>query len=152
MRARRAILLAVAGAALTFASVAVAGQTTQRSGPLTATMYAGTHYPNCKELWPVKVKATYNGSPANASAYYRFLVGGSVVGRVNVFYGTRRNRHNRLYHFVGSFYDNTFGPFGANADGQTIVVEVVVSENGHTVYPYYTVHVQKTQGCKPSKP
>jgi hypothetical protein len=152
MRARKTIFLAVAAAALTVVGAADAGfvgHTTWRSGPLTATLYAGTHSPNCKQLWPVKVVATYNGRPARATAYYEFEYNNKVVEKINVFSATRRNPHNRLWHFTGWFYDNTFGPFGALAEGHTIYVVAVVQDGRYTARPYWRVDVVKTKGCKP---
>jgi len=151
MRVRTAIAAALATAALIGAGIASAGfvgHTTTRSGPLTATLYAGTHSPNCKQLWPVKVVATYNGKPAHATAYYEFEYNDKVVEKINVFSDTRRNRANRLWHFTGWFYDNTFGPFGALAEGHTIYVVAVVQDGRYTTRPYWRVDVVKTKGCK----
>ncbi|MGH2890182.1 MAG: hypothetical protein ACRDNJ_11190 [Solirubrobacteraceae bacterium] len=143
----KAILLAVTALALIAASTAAASTTSYTDGPLTATFSAGTHHPNCKQKWPVTVTARYRGRPAHATAFYQFLANGSVVGRVNVFKGTRRNRHNRLWHFYNRFTDNTFGPFGALAVGEPVTVRAVVSVGRYTAYPSYSVDVVHVRGC-----
>lgn len=148
MRVRKVIAIAVVLAAFVAVGVASASISTYRDGPLTATFKAGTHTPNCKQLWPVTVTASYDGKKAHATAYYQFLYNGHDVENVNVFSDTRRNPHNRLWHFTGSFYDNTFGPFGALAVGHTLVVRAVVKDGRYTAYPWYTVHVVNTRGCK----
>jgi hypothetical protein len=64
-----------------------------------------------------------------------------------VFNGTARNPHNRLYYFYSSFYDNTFGPFGALSVGHRLEVRAVVKAYGHTAYPGLYVTVTNTRGC-----
>jgi hypothetical protein len=145
---RRLLPIALSMTALAVAEVAAASTSTYRSGPLTATFTAGTHHPNCKQLWPVTVTAYYHGRPAHAVAQYQFLYQGQVVSTVNPFSGTRKNRANRPYSFYKSFYDNGFGPFGANAVGQPITVRAVVKVGRYTAYPSYWVVVVKTSGCK----
>lgn len=149
MRARKVVPFAVTVVALAAVGVARAETTTYRDGPLTATLQAGTHHPTCKQIWPVTVTARYHGKPAHATAFYQFLLlpSGHVVGKVNVFRATKRNPHNRLWHFYGRFRDNTFGPFGALAVGNTLRVRVVVRDGRYTAYPWYTVEVKKVRGC-----
>jgi hypothetical protein len=129
------------------ASSASAALGSSRSGPVTAWFSAKGTHPNCKQLWPVGVTVHYRGRPANATAYYQFLYGGQVVATVQVFAGTPKNRHNRLYHFYGSFYDNTFGPFGAAAVGHRLYVRAVVQVGRYKVYPGLYVTVVNTRGC-----
>jgi hypothetical protein len=117
------------------------------NGPVTAWFSAKTTHPNCKQLWPVTVTVHYRGRPTHATAYYQFLNNGQVVGRVQVFGGTRKNPHNRLYHFYDSFYDNTFGPFGALAVGHRLDVRAVVQVGRYTVYPGLYVTVVNARGC-----
>lgn len=149
MRSRKlfAILLTAAAAALIAAGAASAFTASYRAGPLTATFAASTHYPNCKQLWPVTVTARYNGKPAHATAYYQFLVGGELVGNQYPFSGTSKNRSAHIWHFYGSFYDNTFGPFGALAEGHRLTVRAVVQVAGIRAYPGTWVQVQKASGC-----
>lgn len=147
MRVRRAVALVVTATALVAAGIAAASTSSYRDGPLTATFTAGTHHPNCRQIWPVTVVARYDGKPAHATAFYQFLYDGQAVAHLNVFSGTSRNPHNRLWHFYGSFYDNTFGPFGADAVGHTLVVRAVVQDGRYTAYPWYTVEVVNARGC-----
>ncbi|MGH2858665.1 MAG: hypothetical protein ACRDMJ_14420 [Solirubrobacteraceae bacterium] len=146
MRQAKPVLVAVAVAAL--AGAGAASASTYRDGPLTATFRAPTHHPNCRQKWPVTVTATYNGRPARATAFYQFMYGGTVVGRQYPFSNTRRNRHDRLWHFRGRFTDNTFGPFGSLAVGQPITVRAVVRDGRYTAYPSYSVRVVRVRGCR----
>lgn len=148
MRAPKTILVAVTAAALVTVGVANAATTSYRDGPLTATFKAGTGRPNCKQKWPVTVTARYNGKPAHATAFYQFMSGNTVVSHQNPFAGTSRNRRNTIWHFYGSFYDNTFGPFGALAVGHKLTVRAVVTVGHYTAYPSYKVLVVKTSGCR----
>jgi hypothetical protein len=148
MRPRNAIALVVTAAALlVVVGVASASTTSYSDGPLTATFSAGTHHPNCKQLWPVTVTARYYGKPAHATAYYQFLSGGQLVGTVNPFSSTSHNPHNRIWHFYGSFYDYTFGPFGALSVGHPLTVRAVVAVSRYTAYPSYSVQVVSARGC-----
>jgi hypothetical protein len=147
MRPRKATALAVTAAALVAVGVASASTSSYSDGPLTATFAAGTHYPNCKQKWPVTVAARYNGKPAHGTAYYQFLSGGQVVGTQYPYSGTSRNPRNRIWTFYGSFTDNTFGPFGALAVGHPLTVRAVVRVSRFTAYPSYFVQVVKTRGC-----
>lgn len=150
MRGRRVVgigVVALLVIAVGAASASVGGS--YRVGGLTATFSAPTHYPNCKQLWPVRVTATYRGRPAHAIAWYQFLYDGRLVGTQYPFGGTRRNPHNRPYAFYGSFYDNTFGPFGALAVGHKLIVRAVVQVPGIRAYPGTWVVVKRTRGCPP---
>jgi hypothetical protein len=149
MRSRNllVILLTTAAATLIAVGAANAFTTSNSSGALTATFTAKTHYPNCKQLWPVTVTARYNGKPAHATAYYQFLLGGQLVGNQYPFSGTSKNPHARVWHFYGSFYDYTFGPFGALAEGHRLTVRAVVQVGGIRAYPGTWVQVQKASGC-----
>jgi hypothetical protein len=147
MCARKTIPLVLTAAALAWAAVANASTSTYRSGPLTATFSAGTHYPNCKQKWPVTVTARYNGRPAHATAFYQFLYGGQVVSTQYPFSGTSRNPQNRIWSFYGSFTDNGFGPFGALAVGHPLTVRAVVKAGRYTAYPSYYVRVVNASGC-----
>lgn len=147
MRVRSALAV-TALAGLIGAGPVAAGTAIDRSGPLTATLTAGTHNPTCKQMWPVTVTAKLNGKPARATAYYQFLHDNQQVSVQNVFSKTSKNPRNRLWHFRGRFYDNTFGPFGSLAVGYTLVVRAVVRAAGYTAYPAYTVTVRKVRGCK----
>jgi hypothetical protein len=149
MRPTKAIPIASIAAALALSGVAGASTSSYRDGPLTATFSAGTHYPNCRQMWPVTVTARYNGKPAHASAFYQFLSGGQLVSTQQVYNGTARNPHNRLWYFYGSFYDNTFGPFGALAVGHPLTVRAVVKVGRYTAYPSYYVDVVNARGCPP---
>jgi len=149
MRARRSIMLATAAVTAFVATpVAQAATTSYRDGPLLATFSAGTHYPNCKQMWPVTVTATFRGRPAHATAFYQFLGPGGVVVRQYPFAHTRKNPHNQIWHFYGRFTDNTFGPFGALAVGYRLTVRAVVSVGRYTAYPSYWVKVVNARGCK----
>ena len=147
MRTPKTILFAVTAATLMCVSAASASTSTYRDGPLTATFTAGTHYPNCKQRWPVTVTARYNGKPAHATAFYQFLYGATVVGKRYPFSATSRNRHNRLWHFYSRFTDTAFGPFGALAVGQPLTVRAVVQVGRYTAYPSYSVKVVRVSGC-----
>ncbi len=147
MRAARRVCLVLAVAMVASAGVATASTSSYTDGPLTATFSAGTHHPNCRQMWPVTVTARYYGRPAHASAYYQFLYNGSLVNKQYPFSGTPRNRRNRIWYFYGSFYDNTFGPFGALAVGHTLTVRAVVQVGRYTAYPSYWVQVVSTRGC-----
>jgi hypothetical protein len=149
MRARSVFvgLLSTAAATLALAGTASALTSSYSVGPLTATFTASTHYPNCKQLWPVTVTARYNGKPAHATAYYQFLVGNQLVNNQYPFSGTSKNPHAHIWHFYGSFYDNTFGPFGALAEHHTLDVRAVVQVAGIRAYPGTWVQVQKASGC-----
>jgi hypothetical protein len=140
------ILVATAAATLIAAGAASAFTTSYSAGALTATFTAKTHYPNCKQLWPVTVTARYNGKPAHATAYYQILVEGYVFNQYP-YSNTPKNPHARIWHFYSSFYDNTFGPFGALAEGHTIRVRAVVQVAGIRAYPGTWVQVQKASGC-----
>jgi hypothetical protein len=146
-----AIPFAVVAGALAVAGVASASyKYSYRDGPLTATFSVSTNHPNCKQLWPVTVTASYNGKPARATAYYQFLYNNQLVGTQYPFSSTRRNPHNHKWSFYGSFYDNTFGPFGARAVGYTLYVRAVVQVGRYTAYPGdKSVRVVKTSGCRP---
>lgn len=146
MRATKPIVCATVVAAL--AGVSVASASTYRDGPLKATFRARTHHPNCKQKWPVTITASFRGRPAHATAYYQFMYGGMVVGTQYPFSNTRRNRHNRIWHFHGHFTDRTFGPFGALAVGHSITVRAVVRDGRYTAYPSYSVRVVKVRGCR----
>lgn len=147
MRLRRVIALAGAltlvAADLALASVGGSS----RSGPLSATFSAPTHYPNCKQNWPVSVTARWNGHPAHASAKYQFLYAGSLVNTQYPFGGQSRNPHYHWYAFYGGFYDKIFGPFGALAVGHKLTVRAVVVDGHYAAYPGTWVVVQPTSGC-----
>ena len=153
MHARRLIPIALTTASV-LAFTATAGAATGRytAGGLTATFSASTTRPNCKQKWPVTVTATYHGRKARGTAYYQFLFGGQLESTQYPYGGTSRNPHSHLWSFDGSFYDNTFGPFGANAVGYKIDVRAVVQVNGVRAYPGLIVTVQgPTRGCPPSR-
>jgi hypothetical protein len=146
---RRGAVLALLATAATLAAVAAASAstTTYRSGPLTATFTAGTHHPTCKQIWPITVTARYNGKPVRATAFYQFLLNGTVVGHQNPFSATPRNPHNHIWHFYGSFTDNGFGPFGALSVGEPLTVRAVVRVSHYIAYPGYRVTVVKVGSC-----
>lgn len=147
MRARRAIPIVITTVvALVAAGAASASTSSYSDGPLTATFSYSGHHPNCKQKWPVTVTARYHGRPAHASAIYQFLVDGYVETQYP-FGGTPKNRHYHVYDFYGSFYDYTFGPFGALAEGHTIDVRAVVKDGRYAAYPGTWVQVVKTRGC-----
>jgi hypothetical protein len=147
MRARKATALGLTAAALGGAAAASASTSSYRAGPLTATFSAGTHYPNCKQRWPVTVTARYYGKWAHATAFYQFLSAGQLVSTQYPFSGTSRNRRNQKWSFYGSFYDNTFGPFGALAVGHPLTVRAVVQVGRYSAYPSYSVRVVNASGC-----
>jgi hypothetical protein len=149
-RLRAAIGTAVIASVLAVAGVAAASTVTYRAGPLTATMKAGTHNPTCKQKWPVTVTAKFKGKRTHATAFYQFLLASQVVSTQYPFGLTARNPHNTIYHFYGSFTDNTFGPFGALSVGQHLTVRVVVKVSHYTAYPAYPVTVVQASDC-PSK-
>jgi len=147
---RRTIALAfgaAAAAALLAAGAAFAATDTVTSGPLKASFTAGSHHPNCKQHWPVRISATFHGKPAHATAVYQFLYNGSVVHTENPFEGTKKNRGNHIWHFVGSFTDKDFGPFGSLSVGNKLTIRAVVKEGGYTASPSYWVQVVSTGGC-----
>jgi len=149
MRARTAI---ATGLGLTLGLVvlvgaALAASNTYRSGPVTATFSIKTTRPNCKQFDPVTVTVRYNGKLTNAAAYYQFLYNGQVVNTQQVFNGTRRNPRNVLYHFYGSFYDSTFGPFGALSVGHRILARAVVEVGRYRAYPGLYVTPVNARGC-----
>jgi hypothetical protein len=150
MRARKVIPLVTTVAAVGVVGTASAatGSYTTRDHALTATFSASTTHPNCKQLWPVTVTARFHGRKAHATAFYQFLYHGTLVATFNPFSDTRFNRHNHHWRFYGSFTDNTFGPFGALAVGQTIDVRAVVSVGKDTAYPGLYVTVRNARGCK----
>jgi hypothetical protein len=148
MRARKTIVVVLTAAVLAAVGASSASAGSYSDGPLTATFAGPTHHPNCKQKWPVTVTARYHGKPAHATASYQFLVDGDLVGTSYPFSSTSRNPHNRLWHFSGGFTDNTFGPFGALAVGQSITVRAVVKESSYTAYPSYGVTVVTARGCK----
>jgi hypothetical protein len=147
MRVRAGIALVVTALSLAAVGVASASTSSYSDGPLTATFTAGTHYPNCKQKWPVTVSVRYHGKPAHATAFYQFLLDGQVVGTQYPFSATPRNRYDRIWHFYGSFTDDTFGPFGALAVGHPLTVRAVVRVSRYTAYPSYRVHVVTASGC-----
>jgi hypothetical protein len=148
MRAGRVILLTTAVVAVGAVGVATAATGSYSDGPLSATFSASTTHPNCKQLWPVTITARYNGRPAHATAKYQFLYNGQWVSTVYPFSGTRKNPHNRLWHFVGGFTDNGFGPFGALAVGHTLNVRAVIKDGKYTAYPGLYVTIRNASGCK----
>ena len=151
MKVPLAIAVAIALAASAMAGVADASlRYSYRDGPLTATFTVPTNHPNCKQLWPVTVTATYNGKPAHGIAYYQFLYNNQLVSTQYPYSHTSRNAHNHKWAFYGSFYDNTFGPFGARSVGYTLYVRAVVQVGRYTAYPGdRSVRVVSTSGCRP---
>ncbi len=131
------------------AGTALAASSSYTSGPLTATFSARTTRPNCKQFDPVTVTARWRGRPTNATAYYQFLYNGQVVNTQQVFNHTRKNPHNTLYHFYGSFYDSTFGPFGALSVGNRLLVRAVVQVGRYRAYPGLYITPVYTRGCPP---
>jgi hypothetical protein len=146
-RSAAALAAAVAVASLAPVGVALAATVTAHSGPLTASFTAGTHHPNCKQFWPVTIRATFHGRPAHATAVYQFVYDGQVVHTENPFSGTKRNRGNHIWHFVGSFKDRHFGPFGSLAVGNRLTIRAVVKDGRYTASPSYWVDVVNTSGC-----
>jgi hypothetical protein len=140
---------AAAALALTSAAIASASTITARSGPLTATFGASTHTPNCKQKWPVTITAKLHGKLAHATAFYQFLFAGQVVSTQYPFGATKKNPHNHLWSFYGSFVDNTFGPFGAASVGQPLTIRAVVRAGGYTAKPGFPVRVVSVVGCPP---
>lgn len=146
-RARAVIALSVMAVALATAAVASASTSSYTSGPLTASFSAGTHYPNCKQYWPVTVTARWDGKATHAVAWYQFLYNGRVVNTQYPFGGKRENPHYQKYHFYSSFTDPTFGPFGALSVGHKLTVRAVVQDGRYTAYPSDWVDVVNTSGC-----
>jgi hypothetical protein len=149
MRARKATAaaLTVTFGLTVLVGVATAATGSYTDGPLSATFSASTTRPNCKQKWPVTVTARFHGKSAHATAYYQFLSGGKVVGTQQAFAATPKNPHSRLYHFYGSFYDYTFGPFGALSVGHPLTVRAVVQVGSYTAYPGLNVKVVSARGC-----
>lgn len=151
----RAVALTVGlTALLAGAAVAAASTVTAADGPLKATFTAKTHDPNCKQKWPITITATYHGKPAHATAYYQFLLNGSVESTQYPFSGTKENPETKkhpngtIWHFVGSYTDNGFGPFGALATSiPTLTIRAVIQEGKYTAEPSFPVHVVKVSGC-----
>ena len=77
----------------------------------------------------------------------QFLSGGQLVGTQYPFSDTPRNRHNQIWHFYGSFTDDTFGPFGALAVDHPLTVRAVVKVSRYTAYPSYFIRVVNAHGC-----
>lgn len=151
MRARKAIPIVLTAATTLVAAGSASAVTGRYSvGGLTATFTAPTTHPSCKQKWPVTVTASFHGRRAHATAYYQFLEGGQLVSTQYPFSGTPKNPHSHIWHFYGSFYDYTFGPFGARAIGYRLNVRAVVQVGRIRAYPgvFVTVH-GPARGCPP---
>jgi hypothetical protein len=126
-RTRAAVIgLALAGsfALATAAGAASSTSVKERSGPLTATLQAGTHTPKVGVKWPLTVTATLNGKPAHATAYYQFLFGGTVVSTTYVL-------GNKHFSFSGHYSDTLVFPPASS--GEPLTLSVVIKAAGHTV-------------------
>jgi len=100
---------------------------TARSGPLTATLTAGTHSPKVGRAWPIHLTATSGGAPAHASVSYEYLFGGAVVAR------------RAHYTFTGHFSDVFEWP--AESVGYPLTFRAVVAAGANTVDLDYPVQV-----------
>ena len=63
------------------ASAGTATTVSLATGPVRATMSAGSHHPVSGRLWPVHFTVTDAGAPARASVSYEYLLGEQVVAR-----------------------------------------------------------------------
>ena len=150
---RKSIVAAAAAGTLMAAGIATASTAskpptgTYRDGPLVASFSAPTVHPNCKQKWPVTVKATLNGKPAHATAYYEFVFKGVVESKQYPYSSTSKNPHNHLWSFTGGFTDGTFGPLGATAVGIPLNVRAVITDDKYTAYPGLNITVVKVSGC-----
>jgi hypothetical protein len=130
MRRMICILAFCVALALGAASSAQAATVNGYSGPLRATLHAGTHHPRISRAWPFTITASYAGHAARASAYYRYLFQGQVVSTQ----GVNGNFH---FHFTGSYHDHMVFP--STALGRPLTVQAVIGEHGHTVYLNWTI-------------
>jgi hypothetical protein len=115
-----------APAILAFAAGPAAAATVVKgcSGPLVATLTPSTHTPKINTKWPITVTATLHGRPAHATAIYKYLYGGSVVG-------TRYPCNKKPCSFTGHYNDTlTFPPASV---GEPLTLRVVIKASGHTV-------------------
>jgi hypothetical protein len=97
---------------------------TRTSGPLSATLTASPHTPKINVPMSIKVTATLDGRPAQATLIYQYLYGGAVVS-------TRYPCNNRACRFTGHCSDNL--TFPATSLGMPPTLQVVVKAAGHTV-------------------
>ncbi len=135
------IALLTAAALAVLAAPASAGTVSSRSGPLSATLHAGTHHPRANRKWPVRVTATWNGRSVRAGAYYQFLYNGQQVSKQAVCGTGIAGCNNWGFKFTGSYRDTLVFP--NRAVGFPLVVRVVVSAYGRTVYVPYSIQVVK---------
>lgn len=101
-----------------------AGVVKGSSGPLSASLTAGTHTPKIGTKWPLKVTATLHGKPAHASVIYEYLYGGAVVS-------TRYPCNNKACGFTGHYSDKLVFP--AASLGEPLTLRIVIKASGHTV-------------------
>jgi hypothetical protein len=128
-RPPRLTIAALSIGALLLAGGSLAGAATApivkgTSGPLTATLKPSTHTPKINTNWPITVTATLKGKPARATAVYKYLFGGTVVG-------TEYPYNNKHYTFTGHFHDDLVFP--AASVGQPLTLRVVIKSAGRTV-------------------
>jgi len=92
-----------------------------QAGAWNLTLKAPGHHPTAGEPWPIKVGAhTRSGKPLRATAIYKFLFNGVVVGTSSP-YG---RRSTKPYPFKGSFRDTLRWP--KKAVGYRLTFRVVV--------------------------
>ena len=130
LRARSIGAVCLAGAVIALTATG-AGAATKllkaSSGPLTVTLSPpATHTPKINTNVWITVTATVTGKPAsNATAYYQFLYGGTVVS-------TQYVRNNKNFKFTGHFRDNLVFP--ASAVGQPLTLRIIVKAGGRMVH------------------
>ena len=136
MRVVRPVLAAgVLTAAL--ASAAQATVVRSASGPLAATLTAGTHSPKAGAQWPVKVIATLAGRPARAAIVYQFVFGGQVVSSQIPRYTNGRPHTS----FTGTFSDSL--QFPARAVGFPLTLRMHITAGGRIVNLDYALQVAR---------
>jgi len=119
----------LAGGASASSSAGAAGTVTGSSGPLRATLRAGTHKPKANRPWPVHFRVIRAGSPAKASVGYEFLLAGQVVAR------------RSHYSFTGSFSDVVVWP--SASVGYPLTFRAVIASDGARISLDYPVQVTK---------
>ena len=134
VRALRPLLL---GMVLSAAVPSAAAAQTVRgsSGPLSATLHAGTHHPKVSANWPLQVTASLSGRPAHASIGYQFLYSGQVVSTQIPRYPNGKPHTS----FTGSFSDLL--QFPARSVGYPLTLQVHIVAGGRAVNLDYALQV-----------
>jgi hypothetical protein len=102
------------------------------SGALSGTISASTHNPSVGVSWGFTVSERLHGKPSKATAYYQFLFNGKLQR-------TAYPHGNKNFSFTGSFHDAL--TFPKVAKGYPLVMRVVISSGGYTVYVPFSFKV-----------